>query len=790
MRKIIYPDRQSWQALCRRPADPAIDSSTMAKTVFDAVERTGDAAVLEYIRQYEGRVATTLAVDPHVIEQCAEQLSVELKNAIGLAADNIRRFHQSQRESVRRVEPMSGVTCWRESRPVERVGIYIPGGSAPLFSTVLMLAIPAQLAGCREIVLCTPADASGNIHPAILYAARLTGVSQVFAVGGMQAIAAMAMGTATIPKADKIFGPGNQYVTAAKNHAFSRGVAIDLPAGPSEVLIIADSTAVPAFVAADLLSQAEHGPDSQVTLLSDDEALIDATLIELGLQLDRLPRKDIAARALGCSQAILLPAVTDCFSFSNLYAPEHLIIAMDDAENYVPDVSSAGSVFLGHYSCESAGDYASGTNHTLPTNGAARSYSGVSLDSFVKKISFQHISREGLAAIGPAIELMAEAENLRAHREAVTIRLTADTPQTNHMTTSSRQRIYPRTLGQLVRPNILQLSPYSGNRSGTEETKTIYLDANESPSGPADVYNRYPDAAQVKLKARIAALQSVAEERIFLGNGSDEIIDLCFRIFCRPGVDKAITFGPTFSMYNVIAQLNDVELVELPLDGNFQPRQELLSQFQSDENVRLLLLCSPNNPTGNSFDELEALVQNFRGITLIDEAYIEFSARPSFLEKLAAYPNVIVCQTFSKAHALAGARIGKAFASKEIIRLLNAVRMPYNISTLNQDAALVALDDEGCVMQRKGAMLAERIKVMSALSANPLVAHIYPTDANFILVRVADPSGVCTALQEQGILVRNQSAAIPGCIRITIGSSNENERLIDAINELAKQTSA
>ncbi|MDP1744715.1 MAG: histidinol dehydrogenase, partial [Bacteroidota bacterium] len=347
----------------------------------------------------------------------------ELKAAIQLAKSNIEKFHAAQIETSGVIETTKGVNCWRESRAIEKVGIYIPGGSAPLFSTVLMLGIPAKLAGCKEIVLCTPPDKKGEIDPAILYTANLVGITSVYSIGGIQAIAAMAFGTQTVPKADKIFGPGNQYVTAAKQAAQQSGIAIDMPAGPSEVLIIADKSCNPSFVAADLLSQAEHGADSQVILLSDDEKVLDKITVELKNQLKALPRKEVAEKALKNSKAIILKNTQECIEFSNLYAPEHLILATVKAKKMIPEIINEGSVFLGNYSCESAGDYASGTNHTLPTNGYARSYSGVSLDSFVKKITFQELSREGIQNIGPAIELMAEAEQLFAHKNAVTLRL-------------------------------------------------------------------------------------------------------------------------------------------------------------------------------------------------------------------------------------------------------------------------------------------------------------------------------------------------------------------------------
>lgn len=421
MNKIIYPERKEWPALCKRTVtDPASLQDTIER-IFRDVAAEGDAALLRYTRQFDCAGADRIrSIRP---QETAVALPAELKEAMLLAARNIEAFHRVQAESAPCIETMKGVRCWRESRAIERVGIYIPGGSAPLFSTVLMLAVPARLAGCREIVLCTPPDRHGRIDAAILYAAAITGVTQLFAVGGAQAIAAMATGTDTIPRVDKIFGPGNQYVTAAKMYAQQRGIAIDMPAGPSEVLLIADDSADPAFLAADILSQAEHGADSQAILLSGSERLIDDTLQELGIQLSRLPRKEIAADALANSRAILLPTIDDCIDFSNSYAPEHLIVVCAEADRLVPRISNAGSVFLGKYSCESAGDYASGTNHTLPTNGYARSYSGVSLDSFVKKITFQHISAEGISALGPAIAIMAAAEGLQAHQEAVSIRL-------------------------------------------------------------------------------------------------------------------------------------------------------------------------------------------------------------------------------------------------------------------------------------------------------------------------------------------------------------------------------
>lgn len=423
MKTISNPAPTKWEKLAKRPEIRPDKLRKMVNDVFRDIAKQGDRAVLKYSRKFDYPEQTSLSVEQSMIDKAADNLSQQLKQSIDLARQNIEKFHLSQREVSVVVETVPGVTCWRESRAIEKVGIYIPGGSAPLFSTVLMLAIPAKIAGCSEIVLCTPPDKFGNIHPAILYTAQLTGVTKIFAIGGMQAIGAMTFGTESVPKTDKIFGPGNQYVMAAKRYAQLQGVAIDMPAGPSEVLVIADELCNPSFVAADLLSQAEHGPDSQAMLVTDSKKTIKEILKEIDLQIALLPRQDIAAQALKNSRAILLNNLDECLAFSNLYAPEHLILAIENSAEWAKKVINAGSVFLGRYSCESLGDYASGTNHTLPTSGFAKAYSGVSLDSFVKKITFQQVTEGGICEIGPAVETMAEAEQLLAHKNAVTLRL-------------------------------------------------------------------------------------------------------------------------------------------------------------------------------------------------------------------------------------------------------------------------------------------------------------------------------------------------------------------------------
>jgi histidinol dehydrogenase len=390
---------------------------------MEAVKKRGDRAVRKYTSEFDGVKLRKFEVSEREIRDAEKEVDKQLKEAIIQAAKNIRKFHETQQQDIAVVETMPGVVCWRKSIAIDAVGLYIPGGTAPLFSTILMLGIPAAIAGCREVILCSPPDAAGKLHPAILFAAKLVGVKKIFKAGGVQAIAAMAFGTDTIPKVDKIFGPGNQYVTAAKQLAQQEGVAIDMPAGPSEVCVLADASANPVFVAADLLSQAEHGKDSQVLLVSDDPKTISRTLEEVKLQVELLARREFAAAALENSKAILVDDLREGMAIVNAYAPEHLIIACADDEKLSGMVTSAGSVFLGHYTPESAGDYASGTNHTLPTNGHANAYSGVSLDSFVKKVTFQKISKEGLQNLGGTIITMADAEGLQAHADAVRVRL-------------------------------------------------------------------------------------------------------------------------------------------------------------------------------------------------------------------------------------------------------------------------------------------------------------------------------------------------------------------------------
>lgn len=423
MKVIRYPERAEWTSLLERPHIDMTALYATANTVLADVRTRGDQAVLDYEEKFDRVRLSSLQVTEAEMEAAEQLIPEELKDALQQAERNIATFHEAQRFQGKKIETAPGVVCWQKAVPIEKVGLYIPGGTAPLFSTVLMLAVPARLAGCREIVLCTPPDREGRVNPAILHAARLAGVHRIFKAGGVQAIGAMAYGTETVPKVYKIFGPGNQYVMAAKQQVSLHEVAIDMPAGPSEVLVVADEKANPVFVAADLLSQAEHGADSQVLLVTTSDRMLERVREEVQVQLEKLPRRELAVRSLEHSKLILVHSMEEAMELANAYAPEHLILEVEDYTSLSEKVVNAGSVFMGAYTPESAGDYASGTNHTLPTSGYARAYSGVNLDSFVRKITFQELSPEGIRNIGPAIEKLASGEQLDAHKNAVTLRL-------------------------------------------------------------------------------------------------------------------------------------------------------------------------------------------------------------------------------------------------------------------------------------------------------------------------------------------------------------------------------
>jgi len=777
MNIITNPAKEQWPSLLKRPLFEADSLFDTVRTILNKVKAEGDSAVLELEEKFDKVSLSSLAVSEAEMNEAATLLSEELKQAILLAKQNIATFHTAQKFQGIEVETCPGVHCWQKSVPIEKVGLYIPGGTAPLFSTVLMLAVPAQIAGCKEIVLCTPPARDGKVHPAVLYAAQLAGVSQVFKAGGVQAIAAMAYGTASIPKVSKIFGPGNQYVMAAKQLVGMHEVAIDMPAGPSEVEVLADETANPVFVVADLLSQAEHGVDSQAMLITTSESLLYAVKEEVEHQLQLLPRREIAAKSLESSKLILVQSMEDAIALTNEYAPEHLIIQTNDYQAIAAQIVNAGSVFLGNYACESAGDYASGTNHTLPTNGYAKAYNGVNLDSFCRKLTYQELTANGIRTIGPAIEVMAANERLDAHKQAVTVRLESLKDKPVEPVAFNLQRI--------TRPNIWNLKPYSSARDEYKGVEaSVFLDANENPYNHP--LNRYPDPLQLKVKEPLAKLKGVRVEQIFLGNGSDEAIDLPYRCFTRPGIDNVVAIEPTYGMYKVCADINDVEYRPVLLDEHYQIKAEKLLAA-CDANTKIVWICSPNNPTGNAIckEEIEKVVNQFAGIVIIDEAYGDFYQERSWREELDKHPNLIVLNTFSKAWGRAAMRLGMAFASPAIISIFNKVKYPYNVNQLTQDEAMKALNRANEVKDWVDKILAERTRFMKCFAELRLCQQVYPSDANFFLTRVSDANAIYQYLVNCGIIVRNRHKVTlcGNCLRITIGTKEENNALLAALDK-------
>ncbi|MBQ9830712.1 MAG: histidinol dehydrogenase [Akkermansia sp.] len=774
---ITEPNREQWAELVRRPAFDVTQLFDVVRPIMDAVHEHGDKALHEFGLRFDGVDLEELAVSAAEVAEACTRVPQELREAICSAYANILDFHLIQSgETARCRETAPGVYCEQHTLPIRSVGLYVPGGQAPLFSTVLMLAVPAAVAMCKEVVLCTPPGKDGKVNPAILFAADLCGVKRIFKVGGAQAIAAMTYGTASVPKVDKIFGPGNAYVTAAKQLASLAGVAIDMPAGPSEVEVLADESCVPAFVAADLLSQAEHGPDSQAMLVTTSAAVAEAVAAEVEKQLAALPRKEIAAKSIANSRIIVLADKQDCIDFTNAYGPEHLIIAMKGVPTL--SVSNAGSIFVGNYSCESAGDYASGTNHTLPTMGCVRAYSSLCVDSFQRKMTVQTITPLGIRSIGRTVELMAEAEHLDAHARAMTLRIqaVAEQPQEEQGTGIAR----------LVRPNILKLKPYSSARDEyAGKAAHVFLDANECPHNAPN--NRYPDPLQWELKQKISAYKGVAPERIFLGNGSDEAIDLIFRTFCTPGVDSVVAIQPSYGMYEVCADINNVHYIKFMLKAGYQFDGTAFAENCRDI-AKVAFLCSPNNPTGNLLPlaEIRKVLDSFRGIVVVDEAYIDFAPEgSSVVSLLDEYPRLIVLNTFSKAWASAGIRLGMALAHPEVIALFNKVKYPYNVNILTQRAAMERLEHMDEIRAWVDEALSERTRMMQAVAALPICKQVYPSDANFFLARVTDACRIYDALVEQGIIVRNRHRIMmcENCLRITIGTPAENDELLAALKQ-------
>lgn len=781
MKTYINPTPSCWDAICQRAGAGDLSIEQRVKEIIQSVKEGGDKAILSLTQEIEGITLNSLRVSQEEISQACEQVSPEVKEAIEQAYANIHAFHSAQMPSRIELETAPGVKCIQKPVAIGKVGLYIPGGTAPLFSTVLMLAVPALIAGCRQRVLCTPAGKDGKVNPTVLYTASRCGITDIFKIGGAQAIAAMASGTESVPRVDKIFGPGNRFVTSAKKLVSSTTTAIDMPAGPSEVMVLCDQSAKPSFVAADLLSQAEHGRDSQVVLVSLQEDFAQKVLEEVDRQAALLSRGEFVRSSLENSSAVVFDSLESMVAFADHYAPEHLIINMKDAENIAEKVTTAGSVFIGPYTPESAGDYASGTNHTLPTSAWGRSYSGVNIDSFMRKMTLQKISAEGLKGLGGCITTMAKAEGLDAHAAAVTVRLQDAAMEASKEKSAETQEF---DLDSVVRRNILELCPYSTARDDFQGCASVFLDANENPY--ENGYNRYPDPHQKDLKAKICAFKGIQSENLFLGNGSDEAIDLIYRIFCEPGKDNVVSICPSYGMYEVAAATNDVEFRKVLLNEDFSLDSGRLLAA-ADSHTKALFICSPNNPSANAFElsQIEDIAARFKGIVVVDEAYIDFSTKGSAVGILERRPNVVVLQTMSKAKAMAGLRIGLAIASKAIIRLMSMVKYPYNISRAAMEKAVELLESIPSDAQTSE-ILSQREKLSKELEGIACVKKVFPSDANFILARFDDADATYDYLIGKGIIVRNRDkvALCKGCLRLTVGTPEENDILIQALKNM------
>jgi histidinol dehydrogenase len=781
-------------ALLRRPAVRGGPATREAVAPIVAeVRARGDVALRELTRRFDGVALEALAVSRAERERAFAAVPVVQRRAMESAIDNLERFHAGEGARSISVETQPGVRCERVARPIERVGLYAPGGSAPLCSTVLMLGVPARLAGCPTRVLCTPPQKDGSVDASLLVAATLTGIESVFKVGGSQAIAALAYGTESVPKVDKVFGPGNAWVTMAKVLVAedAEGAAIDMPAGPSEVLVVADLEADAALVAADLLSQAEHGPDSQVVLVATSAPIIDAVERELARQLALLPRREVAAASLTHARLIEVVDTREAMEVSNRYAPEHLILQTADARALVGAVRNAGSVFVGPWSPEAVGDYASGTNHVLPTYGWARAVSGLGVESFQKTITVQELTPAGLATLAPVVETLAALEGLDAHRLAVVSRRekaaklpTGAAPDPSAWLTA------------LARPAVRTMSAYVSARS-TIASAPILLDANESPWTPLEGrpgLNRYPSPQPADLVARLAALYDVPPERLVIGRGTDDVIDWLLRAFCEAREDGIVICPPTYGVYAVSAALQGATVREVPLGAApgfaVDPDAVLAAVRPSD---KLVFICSPNNPTGRIVPDETVLrlarALDGRALLVLDEAYVEFAESATGLARLAGeLPGLVVLRTLSKAYGLAGARCGVGIVHPAVAAILHKVRAPYPLARPAVEAVLEALGEQGTAKarQRVASTVAERKRLAAALARLPVVLAVFPSDANFLLARVADAARVMSACREAGIIVRDRGKelGLGGCVRITVGSPEESDRLLEVLSLL------
>jgi histidinol dehydrogenase len=789
-------DQAGRRAALARPSTANRDDITArVRETIARVRTEGDPALLDYAARFDGGAPVNLRVPKSEIDDAIARVGNDAIAALRRAIDNVRRFHQAQIAPPLSIETSPGVRCERIFRPIDSVGLYVPGGSAPLPSALIMSAVPADLAGCERRIVCSPGTKAGRIDPVILATARLCGIDDIFAIGGAQAIAAMAYGTATIPKVDKIFGPGSAWVTAAKQcvAADPEGAALDLPAGPSEVLVIADETADPSFVAADLLAQAEHDPLSQAILLTTSRALAEEVRVRALDYRRVLSRVDILEQSLSRSRIIVVASLDEAITLSNAYAPEHLILQVENPRRWMEMIRAAGSVFLGAWSPEPMGDYCSGTNHVLPTYGYARAYSGLSVADFQRRITVQELTQDGLRDLGPTASTLARLEGLDAHALAVDLRLAALSTSGVADQSMSADVDIVRTL---ARPSILALRAYE---HAHWDARFERLHANESPWPPPTdteaerlALHRYPEPQPPALVKALAETYHVAPNQLLVTRGSDEGIDLLTRAFCESDRDAVIVCPPTFGMYGVAASTQGATVLNAPLTTDFQLDVPKLRGL-IDGGAKILWICSPNNPTGNLLRsaDIDSLLEysKARCLVVIDEAYAEFAEAPSWISRLDTFPHLVVLRTLSKAYGLAGARIGSVIAQPPIIALLRKIVPPYAIASASMDEALKVLQpsSSAVIASRIQTTLQERERMACALRTSPFIKKVFPSDTNFLLVQPFESSVIVQRLRSIGILVRDFSGrgSMPEAVRITVGTPDQNDRIIDALSDEA-----
>ena len=760
------PGSEAYRALVRRtPVSDEVRSRT--KALLLDVQKRGDAALLDLTERFDGVRLEHASVPKADVKAALDNLDPALRTALEAAAAHIEAVHRAQLFQEEPVEVVRGVRVWREWRPIHRIGIYVPGGRTVYPSSVLMLAIPARLAGCEEIVMCSPPQRDGAIAPAILAAAALAAVTEVQAVGGAQAIAAMAYGTESIRRVDKIFGPGNPYVTAAKLMVFGE-VAVDMPAGPSEILILTDGSVPAPWIAADLRAQAEHAPDARALLVSSDPSIA-ATVRDL-----------LNGEAASQVRVLMADDMDDAVVFANAFAPEHLTLACAQPERWLPRISAAGSVFLGAYAPAAAGDYATGANHVLPTGGASRSFSALGVEAFGRRVQVQSLDRDGLRRLEPVVTAIAAVENLTAHAESVRVRRTGSA--------SNPELDGPRPRGAILRMQPYEWEPPSAriaSDAGVPETAVVRFDTNTLPwpgaalseVGPLTP-NEYPDTSYTLLTSALAAYTGASPDAITVGAGADELLDMLAKAYVGAG-DPVVLSRPSYAMFRIVSEMAGGQVEAVPAVGLDLDRDQFLQRSRS---ARLTWVCNPNNPTGELLPVgfIETLAEGTPGVVAVDEAYFEFSGVTA-AGLIARFPNLVVVRTLSKAFGLAGVRVGYALAGPRISAALRRVRPPGSISVVSEALGVQALRDQNGMRQRVLSIVASRDTLTSALVE--LGLQVQPSAANFLLVRTG--RGAAPWLLRRGLVVRTFPSGSPleDFVRITVRTAEENARLVDSLAE-------